>query len=333
MKTVLGNIRKNYIFSFLCNTAFSESIWVLYLASRGMNLIQIGILESIFHITNMLCEVPTGYIADRFGRRTSRIMGRGAAFISTIIMITGSSFWQFALGLIFSALSYNLESGAGDALIYDSMMECGQEDRYMEVRSKQEICFQSAKIISLVAGGMIATYSYLMVYGVTAAIHLASLIFSFSFKEPQVGKVTERINFFRHVRDSIRVVWEHKGVLKYILYFESFSLFLISALYDVNYLLAQGWEPGKDRTKFSWIQDKYAKVLQQSCLIVYGSVQGKAFYDFLIDHQLHAYYTDFLKDDKFIGQVPNANIEVAYYFKVPEAMEKQFWTTKPEVRK
>ena len=91
MKTVLGNIRKNYIFSFLCNTAFSESIWVLYLASRGMNLIQIGILESIFHITNMLCEVPTGYIADRFGRRTSRIMGRGAAFISTIIMITGSS--------------------------------------------------------------------------------------------------------------------------------------------------------------------------------------------------------------------------------------------------
>ena len=242
MKTVLGNIRKNYIFSFLCNTAFSESIWVLYLASRGMNLIQIGILESIFHITNMLCEVPTGYIADRFGRRTSRIMGRGAAFISTIIMITGSSFWQFALGLVFSALSYNLESGAGDALIYDSMMECGQEDRYMEVRSKQEICFQSAKIITLVAGGMIATYSYLMVYGVTAAIHLASLIFSFSFKEPQVGKVTERINFFRHVRDSIRVVWEHKGVLKYILYFECFSLFLTTlGFYFQKFLNTKGY--------------------------------------------------------------------------------------------
>lgn len=102
-------------------------------------------LESIFHITNMFCEVPTGYIDDRFGRKTSRILGRGAAFISTVLMITGNSFWQFALGIIFTALSCNLESGAGDALIYDSMVECGQEDQYMKVRGRQEICFHAAK--------------------------------------------------------------------------------------------------------------------------------------------------------------------------------------------
>ncbi|SHJ18098.1 S-layer homology domain-containing protein [Thermoclostridium caenicola] len=107
----------------------------------------------------------------------------------------------------------------------------------------------------------------------------------------------------------------------------------LSALYDDDYLLGQGWEPDKDRKKFSWIQDKYAKVLLHLSNIVYGPSQGKAFYDFMIEHQLHAYYTDFSKDDKYIGKVPNANIEVAYYFKVPEAMDKWFWTTKPEVRK
>jgi len=113
----------------------------------------------------------------------------------------------------------------------------------------------------------------------------------------------------------------------------SYYVWTLGALYDTDYLLNQGWQPGDDRTKYSWIQDKYANVLRHLCLIVYGQTQGEAFYDFLIEHQLHAYYTDFRKDDKYIGHIPNANIEVAYFFKYPDAMDKQFWTTRPEVQK
>ncbi|SHJ60871.1 S-layer homology domain-containing protein, partial [Thermoclostridium caenicola] len=186
-----------------------------------------------------------------------------------------------------------------------------------------EIIYDCAKTLAYYAykNGNVFSCGYTNFFGgeVYLSYHLESKIYDpnidiMFFSNPQMSYVT-----------SEYAPGEQKN--------PSFYVWTLSALYDVNYLLAQGWEPGKDRTKFSWIQDKYAEVLQQLCLIVYGSVQGKAFYDFLIDHQLHAYYTDFLKDDKFIGQVPNANIEVAYYFKVPEAMEKQFWTTKPEVRK
>jgi MFS family permease len=226
----------------MSSTVFDEAIWLLYLASRGMSLVQIGILESIFHITSMLCEVPTGYIADRYGRKTSRIMGRGAAFIGCVIMISSHSFAFFAIGIIFSSLSYNLESGAGDALVYDSMIECGQEDKYMKVKGRQEICFQSARLISLIAGGLIATYSYLLAYLLTAAIHLASFLFSFSFKEPEVGRVEVRVSFFRHIRDSLQVVWEHKGVLRYIFYIEGLSLFCTTLyFYFQNFLKSKGY--------------------------------------------------------------------------------------------
>jgi len=69
------------------------------------------------------------------------------------------------------------------------------------------------------------------------------------------------------------------------------------------------------------------------CMIVYGPAQGEAFYGFLIERNLYVYYTDFRKEDKYIGYVPNANIEVAYYFNFPDAMDQRFWTTRPEVRK
>ena len=242
MKSVMDNIRKNYIFRFLIGTGFSDAIWLLYLASRGMNLVQIGILEAIFHIANMLCEVPTGYIADRFGRNTSRLLGRAAAFISSIVMISGSNFWHFALGIVFTSLSYNLESGAGDALIYDSMVECGQEDGYMKVRGRQEICYQAARLVSLIGGGLIATYSYVLAYIITAAIHLASFLFSFSFREPDVGRTQGRIKFFGHIVDSFRVVWEHKGIIKYIFYIEGFSLFWTTLFfYFQNFLKSKGY--------------------------------------------------------------------------------------------
>jgi len=68
-------------------------------------------------------------------------------------------------------------------------------------------------------------------------------------------------------------------------------------------------------------------------MIVYGPTQGKAFCDFLIERYLYLFHTDFEKDDKYIGYLPGANIEVAYLVKAKEIMKQQFWTTSPEVRK
>ena len=76
------NIRRNYLFVFLSGTSFSEAIWMLYLTFRGMSLVQIGFIEAVFHVTSLPMEVPTGIIADRFGRKTSRLLGRLAGMLA-----------------------------------------------------------------------------------------------------------------------------------------------------------------------------------------------------------------------------------------------------------
>src|SRR5512137_261289 len=131
------NIPKNYLYTFLSGTRLSEAIWMLYLAFRGMSLVQIGLIESVFHVTSMLMEVPTGIVADRFGRKTSRLLGRVMAMAGTALMIGSRSFWGFALAFVFVALSFNLESGAGDALVYDSLIQCGKQDSYTKVKGRQ----------------------------------------------------------------------------------------------------------------------------------------------------------------------------------------------------
>ena len=49
-------------FAFLGITSF----WILFLSQNGMSLWQIGLLESIFHATSVICEIPSGMLADRF---------------------------------------------------------------------------------------------------------------------------------------------------------------------------------------------------------------------------------------------------------------------------
>ena len=64
---IYRNIPLDYIFTFLKNLDMSTSVWVLYLAFKGMNLWQIGILEGVYHITSMICEIPSGAAAERIG--------------------------------------------------------------------------------------------------------------------------------------------------------------------------------------------------------------------------------------------------------------------------
>lgn len=248
--SVRGNIPRSILFTFLSRISLSESVWMLFLAFRGMSLVQIGLLESIFHITSMLMEIPTGIVADRFGRKTSRILGRVAAMISGVMMLSANSFWGFAAAFVLTALSYNLESGAGDAMVYDSLVELKDEGRFMKVKGVLELAFQSASMVSLIVGGIVATYSYFWAYAISVGLHVLSLGVALTFKEPKVGRpevataVPERnkITLFRHIQESIRVIRENHGILKYVLYIEGFSLFCTTLYFWFqNHLKSTGY--------------------------------------------------------------------------------------------
>jgi len=67
-----ANVWKAYLFHFLMHFQLWWAIWVLYLRDlRGFSLTQITILDALFWGTAVLAEVPTGAIADRFGRKVA----------------------------------------------------------------------------------------------------------------------------------------------------------------------------------------------------------------------------------------------------------------------
>ncbi len=186
MSNYIRNIKINYLF-LVKDINLTQGIWMLYLASKGLSLFAIGTLEAVFHIMSFLMETPTGAAADLFGRKTSRILGRFLAVISSLIIVTSNAYFGFAIGFALAALSYNFESGAGEALIYDSLKAEGQEERFMSVIGRCEMGYHIASILGLLLGGILGNIAYQLVYFVTIFFSMSALIIGFFFIEPPAG--------------------------------------------------------------------------------------------------------------------------------------------------
>jgi len=241
------NINKNYFFVFLSNLAFTGGFWMIYLAFRGLSLTEIGLLEGIFHITSFTMEVPTGAVADIYGRKASRIIGRIFSLISTIMMIYSNSFFMFAVAFVFSALSYNLESGAGDALIYDSLKLNKKENGYMKVVGIQEAIYQATSIISLIIGGWIGSFNYYLGYTITAIVAAINIIYSFSFVEPPVERRKYGLkNIFKglltQTAESFKLIVSNKKIGFLIISTQTILAFCTSVFFYVqNYWKSTGF--------------------------------------------------------------------------------------------
>ncbi|MFL0247737.1 MFS transporter [Candidatus Clostridium stratigraminis] len=215
------NISVSYMYNFLLQLNITSAIWVLYLAFRGMSLVQIGILESIYHMTGLLFELPTGAIADVYGKKFSVVVGRALSVISCILMIISNSFLGFAIAFVLSSAAMNLNSGAAEALVYDSLKELGQEEKYKRIWGNLAFIMSIAQGLAVLLGGILADIRFLYAYVLGTIIQAIALISAFRFKEPSINRDKEKPlgnQIVYQLTTSIKVLKERRIVLYLILF-------------------------------------------------------------------------------------------------------------------
>lgn len=186
------NVGLDYVHTFLSNMNMQSSIWVLYLAYCGMYLAQIGLLEGIYHATSIVCEIPSGAVADLLGRKRCMILSNICIAVSCVIMLFSKSFGCFAVSFVVQALGNNLNSGSEEALVYDSMKCLGQEEHYMGVYGRINVLIEVAQGLATVAGGVLAEFSYFWCYAACVVIAVLALLPVLWMAEPpQCGEAAD----------------------------------------------------------------------------------------------------------------------------------------------
>lgn len=114
------------MYGFLKNLDFSEPFIILFYLSIGLNFFQIGVLVSFLNICINIMEIPSGAIADIYGRKNSMVVSLGGYIISFIIFASSTSYPPLFAALVFYSIGEAFRTGTHKAMIFDWLRKNGK---------------------------------------------------------------------------------------------------------------------------------------------------------------------------------------------------------------
>jgi predicted MFS family arabinose efflux permease len=192
-----GNIDKITVINFLTRFHFYLHISTLFLQQqRGLDLLQISIIESVVAATIFLAEVPTGVIADRIGRKWTLVLWSLFLMIGELMFLFSETYPQFLLMALFTGIGHAFGSGARDALVYDSLPAENREvvmQRVMgRISSWGQLAFFASPIIGAFIVGDMGLVRVQAAIALTAGVLGVGALIALTLREPDGQREVER---------------------------------------------------------------------------------------------------------------------------------------------
>ena len=157
----IHNVRMFILFRVLFNARFYYPVFSILFLDFGLTLAQFAILNAVWAGTIVLCEVPSGALADTIGRRNLLVFAGFLMVVEIAIwaFVPRSNltllFWVFVLNRILSGMAEAAASGADEALAYDSLQQEGDINDWGRVLERQVQIQSIGFFIAMTLGGVI----------------------------------------------------------------------------------------------------------------------------------------------------------------------------------
>lgn len=163
MPAATRGVQRTYLVITLLSTLSASFIWgvnTLFLLDAGLSNTEAFTANAFFTAGMVLFEVPTGVVADTWGRRASFLLGALTLLGSTVLYLvmwnTGAPFWGWAVASAVIGLGFTFFSGAVEAWLVDALDSTGFTGDLESVFAKGQVVGGSAMLAGSVAGGFIA---------------------------------------------------------------------------------------------------------------------------------------------------------------------------------
>lgn len=202
---VKANIWKLYAIRFFYNLIPAYVIERLFWEHRGMTIQMVVYTEIIFAITVVFLEVPTGIIADRWGRKKMIVLSAVLECSMFLILVFAAEFWHFAAAIFLAGIARSASSGSENALLYDSLLENGKEQEFEKYLGRLNVCDFTAAILAALCGSFLANkFGFEFNYWLSFLSMLAAVSVSFMLVEPAIkNKFDEAIEIKEYIKSSL----------------------------------------------------------------------------------------------------------------------------------
>ena len=192
-KRVRSIYRRLCAFHFFNDVVLVYPIYTIMFADAGLSGSQIAIVLSSYSVAMIICEIPSGILADRFARHRIIYGSQVLKILGLILWLAAPTFYGFTIGMVVWAVAVALRSGTVDSYVYDMLL--GEKKDYLYEKYTGKIGMYA--LFGMVGAASLATLfssqSYFFLLLLSALAVLVSLCIGFTL--PDVPRIlTTRSN-------------------------------------------------------------------------------------------------------------------------------------------
>ena len=185
-------LSKRYIaYRTLSSMWFVEAVW-LYFYRIFITDQQVGILDGLAFAIGLLAEVPSGALADKFGRDKIVRIGQILAGGGILIQAFGSSFIPFFVGQAIMMVGVALVSGADEALFFERLKFDKKSTNWRRLVTRGSQIALIGTFIAILAGGWLHTIEPRLPWILNGLAFIASAVLIWSVKDGRPEKARQK---------------------------------------------------------------------------------------------------------------------------------------------
>ena len=183
-------------------------IIVLFYESNGLGLKDVFILKSVYSLAAVILEIPSGYLADVWGRRKCLILGCILYFGGFLTYSFTETFSAFLFAEILLGIGQTLVNGADSALLYDTTVQYKNEQLYLRYEGRITMIGNFAEAFAGICGGLLAVYSLRLPFFFQTAIAFIGIPAAFALKETtqkSIIKSYRQQDIFKSLMNGLKI--------------------------------------------------------------------------------------------------------------------------------
>lgn len=193
-------------------------IIVLFYQENGLLLQDVMTLQAIYSAAIVVLEIPSGYLADLWGRRSTILLGSILGVVGFGLYASTSGFVPFLIAELVLGTGQSFISGSDSALLYDSLLVDGCAEHYVKFEGRILSVGNFAETIAALLGSLLAGISLRTPFYCQVIVALTAVPAAIMLSEPHIAKSPSKAEYKRIGTVIKNTLFVHKELALNILY-------------------------------------------------------------------------------------------------------------------